>query len=747
MDSENEIKRVFLRDPVDHENLITENEIDEDFMDEQALLTAEDIAKAEEMHLKKKKIVQKGTSDYQAAWLVDSDEDYDDEESDFSDEENDNFEIDEEKEDDAESNDEMIEEDMESIITEQEYNEKKYDEKVDFDEEINTLVKIKEEKMCEIYPDEIDTPLDKPAKIRFAKYRGLKSFHKSFWEPDENLPRDYSRIFQFQNFKKSRKIAFENVELADGPDPGEYVRVEILNFADGVSSELFIASADRNDGAHYNCKAENAYGKDEKTNKLQVIESPGSPSQVSIRERWSRSVSISWQSPYTGNAQLTGYIIQYWRETPTGLNKRLHEVNVSASLSFYLLKDLLPGTSYELSILAENEVGRGNSSQVVRFTTGEEEPEASPLDVLVESRWPTTIRISWKPPPEETHNGKILGYYIGYKLSSSNHQGSFSYKTVPVLHNSYEYFLTSLHKGTEYIVIVKAYNSAGSGPSSQEMLVKTLSGDLPLAPRLHILTTTINSVHLLWRPSTETSISGNNANTKVLGYSLYYKIDEHNSNWREISVPANENKVEQEYILEDLQVNTFYRVYITATNSYGQGDPSNMVTIKTNKDEKSSVLQTSIFPSTNQVSMSSDLDIISVITITIAVVIVVFVIVVACVCVKKAQLEALRTPIDLSAVTLPRNMTDAEKSVYIGNTHRYVDFDKSKPLMQGNYSFDTGFPVPYSTMPLKDSQMSEEMKSYVAHQKPWDRPLPPTAATNKRKSGLEIQQHVYDCPQ
>lgn len=167
--------------------------------------------------------------------------------------------------------------------------------------------------------------------------------------------------------------------------------------------------------------------------------------------------------------------------------------------------------------------------------------------------------------------------------------------------------------------------------------------------------------------------------------------------------------------------------------------------MKTNKDEKNSVLQTSIFTSPNQVNLANDLDMISIISITIAVVIVVLVIVIACVCVKKAQLrmESMRTPLDLSSVTLPRNLTDAEKSVYIGTTHRYIDFDKSKPLMQGNYSFDS-YPVPYSTMPVKDGQLGEEMKAY-GQQKPWDRPLPPTAVTNKRKS--EIQQHVYDCPQ
>ena len=85
-----------------------------------------------------------------------------------------------------------------------------YDEKQDsgcktIADEHEAYLKIKSAREDALFPDEVDTPLDMSARTRFARYRGLKSFRTSPWDTKENLPSDYSRIFQFENFERTRK--------------------------------------------------------------------------------------------------------------------------------------------------------------------------------------------------------------------------------------------------------------------------------------------------------------------------------------------------------------------------------------------------------------------------------------------------------------------------------------------------------------------------------------------------------------
>lgn len=85
---------------------------------------------------------------------------------------------------------------------------------IDLQEERETFQKLKEARMDQMWPDEMDTPLDVNARTRFQKYRGLESFRTSPWDVKENLPRDYSRIYQFKSFDRvKRRIIKEAADI------------------------------------------------------------------------------------------------------------------------------------------------------------------------------------------------------------------------------------------------------------------------------------------------------------------------------------------------------------------------------------------------------------------------------------------------------------------------------------------------------------------------------------------------------
>jgi len=80
------------------------------------------------------------------------------------------------------------------------------------------------------FPDEVDTPGDKAARVRFQKYRGLKSFRTSPWDPYESLPEQYSRLYEFkENVSTVRNASLEQAKKASQTELGQYVTLKVKN--------------------------------------------------------------------------------------------------------------------------------------------------------------------------------------------------------------------------------------------------------------------------------------------------------------------------------------------------------------------------------------------------------------------------------------------------------------------------------------------------------------------------------------
>ncbi|GAA6003289.1 hypothetical protein JCM10207_001845 [Rhodosporidiobolus poonsookiae] len=189
----------------------------------------------------KLKKVAKGTSAYQAAWILDDDED----------------------DDEVDASDDEMDADGGAAGAEEEPEEEEETEFIDTaaDETASVsarpfadLTPEQEEAQLQAYlseraarrnaqnaddldfPDEVDTPLHVAARERFARYRGLKSFRTSRWDPYEELPRDYGRCFMLEDWKgMGRKM--ERRAAEEGVEPGMRVIVHLANVPRRVVSQ------------------------------------------------------------------------------------------------------------------------------------------------------------------------------------------------------------------------------------------------------------------------------------------------------------------------------------------------------------------------------------------------------------------------------------------------------------------------------------------------------------------------------
>ncbi|XP_031254614.1 pre-rRNA-processing protein TSR1 homolog isoform X1 [Pistacia vera] len=237
-----EVIRSLAPDPSKQEPLLVEN-VPDPLAGEQTWPTEAEMAEADQNQKEKKlkkRALPRGTSEYQAAWIVD---DTDEDDSDIDDDADDGMVLDQEESGFAgqeKTNNSDLDDDQASLSFKYSDDETENDsvmmegENLSREQIEDEIRKIKEAHAeDEEFPDEVDTPLDVPARKRFAKYRGLKSFRTSSWDPKESLPPEYARIFAFDNLARTQKHVFakslemEQEDREDCVPASSFVRLHI----------------------------------------------------------------------------------------------------------------------------------------------------------------------------------------------------------------------------------------------------------------------------------------------------------------------------------------------------------------------------------------------------------------------------------------------------------------------------------------------------------------------------------------
>ncbi|XP_058804449.1 cell adhesion molecule Dscam2 isoform X4 [Phymastichus coffea] len=367
-----------------------------------------------------------------------------------------------------------------------------------------------------------------------------------------------------------------NKRLDPKSDSRYTIREEISN--NGVKSDLSIKRTERSDSALFTCVATNAFGSDDTSINMIVQEVPEVPYGLKVLDKSGRSVQLSWAAPYDGNSPIKRYTIEYkiskgsWE---TDIDKVVVPVSQQNVAGVFNLR---PATTYHIRIVAENEIGKSEPSDTVTIITAEEAPSGPPSNVRVDALDQHTLKVSWKPPPRDDWNGEILGYYVGYRLATS--EKPFMFETVEFSKEDgkeHHLQIMNLKTYTQYSVVVQAFNKVGSGPMSEERRAHTAEG-VPEQPPHDTTCTTLTSqtIRVTWSSPPLSA-----ANGVITGYKIIYGPSEswHDENTKDTKITSS-----SETILHGLKKFTNYSMQILAFTSGGDGVKSAPIHCQTEQD-------------------------------------------------------------------------------------------------------------------------------------------------------------------
>ncbi|CAB4066847.1 NEO1 [Lepeophtheirus salmonis] len=331
-----------------------------------------------------------------------------------------------------------------------------------------------------------------------------------------------------QSFPPAKVQWYKNGELI--------VTSDYFQIVDG--SNLRILGLLDSDAGMYQCMATNSVGNVQSSAQLKVISNVVSPSLSSVSSSLdsspsnddqgsfifldtpsapidfhvaiaaTRFITLTWSSPLNPEGTILGYTV-YYKEKGSERERVMNSTR--GELSEVNIQGLTPGTSYEFRVLAFNENGRGEYSEMITVSTQDDIDVPGPVrNLRCRPTASFSILVAWDTPSTDT------GFITQYKVC--HRQGEYGFERSTIV-KKMKYHLTDLREYTDYTFWVSASNANGEGVHSEEIKCMTYS-DIPADPPTNVTleAASSRSILLRWEPPPKESQNG-----IISGYKLRYK--------------------------------------------------------------------------------------------------------------------------------------------------------------------------------------------------------------------------------
>ncbi|XP_026527075.1 receptor-type tyrosine-protein phosphatase delta [Notechis scutatus] len=289
------------------------------------------------------------------------------------------------------------------------------------------------------------------------------------------------------------------------------------------------------------------------------------PRNVQARMLSSTTILVQWEEPEEPNGQIQGYRVYYTMDPSQHVNSWLKH-NVADS-HITTIGNLVPQKTYSVKVLAFTSVGDGPLSSDIQVITQTGVP-GQPLNFKAEPESETSILLSWTPPRSDT----ISNYDLVYKDGEHGEEQRIS------IDPATSYHLQGLKPNSLYYFRLAARSPQGLGASTTEISARTMQSK-PSAPPQDISCNSPSSTSILvsWQPPPVEKQNG-----IITSYSIKYTgTDGEDDKPHEILEITPDTT---QYLLEQLEKWTEYRISVAAHTDVGPGPESESVFIRTDED-------------------------------------------------------------------------------------------------------------------------------------------------------------------